>query len=84
MFNPSITKGFGTHIRYRGGGGGGGGASGDLLRYLMTPLTEDREIFVRNRFILECFIKDKVGQIFRFVTMETMIFSKKNVTENSL
>ena len=65
----SDTKGFGTTSDTKGFGttsdtkGGGGGVGPNPPRYLITQLTQERGIFVRYRFILECFKKGKVDQI---------------------
>ena len=56
-FNPSDTNGFGTTSDTRGG------RADPPPCYLITPLTWEREIFVRYRFILECLIKDEVDKI---------------------
>ena len=55
--NPSDTKGFGTTSDTKGGGGV------PTPCYLITLLTYEREIFVRDRIILECLKKGKVDQI---------------------
>ena len=58
IFNPSDTKGFGTTSYTKGASD-----RPPSPCYLITPLTKEREIFVRYRLVLECCKKGKVDQI---------------------